>query len=363
MNDTNNRWYVRCVLESESTSVAYLRQFGLFVEPPICKGRRGTACGAVMEERFRRDAPVWRCPVSKCQTFRSMTSANPFFLFFSESKPGRRQIRLVDILQIAWMWCYSGMTINETSDAVGVAKQTISDWFEKCRHVCSTTELLLPKMRGTPEQPIQVDESYFSGRRKYNRGRLAKGDKRSSREYTARTALEIELAEWGSVDPPVHAGGEFAEKPTRRTNYGEQVVGPWVVGLYKSNTEVRFEIVPDRSASTLRQVIARYCEPGSTIVTDEWKGYGGLCGDGFDHLTVNHSRWFINPMNGANTQGIERLWVEGKAVLKRHRRPTTLLQSHLDEVAWRKRHKTSEATLLSCFWQDVCRLETIDRNL
>lgn len=41
--------------------------------------------------------------------------------------------------------------------------------------------MLLPKMVGTVDQPIQVDESHFSGRSKYNRARLNKGDIRSEK--------------------------------------------------------------------------------------------------------------------------------------------------------------------------------------
>ena len=32
---------------------------------------------------------------------------------------------------------------------------------------------------GTQENPVEIDETRFAGRRKYNRGRLLKGDKRA----------------------------------------------------------------------------------------------------------------------------------------------------------------------------------------
>ena len=358
-DDTNNRNFVRCVLESEDACIEYLKTHGLFDEAPRCPGRRNQNCGGVMEERRRRSSPVWRCTVSSCQTYRSFACSNDFFIFTYENKQVRRQLKFVDIVQISWLWCYSGMTIAQAAKAAGVAKQTLCNWYAKCRHICSISELTIPKMKGTQTEPIQVDESYFSGRRKYNRGRLAKGDKRSSREYIARTMMEIELSGWGDVEPCTDAVDEV-EVRNYRTNYGNQVVGPWVVGLYKSAKEVRFHIVPDRTAATLRSVVSMYCEPGSYVVTDEWAGYRRLCDDGFLHKTVNHSQWFVNPADGFHTQGIERMWVDGKAILKRHRRPTALLQSHLDEVAWRKRYRDCDRTLLSCFWDDVRRTQQLD---
>ena len=55
---------------------------------------------------------------------------------------------------------------------------------------------------GTIEEPLQIYESYFAGKRKYNRGRLAGRDKKAVDEDKALEKLGIELAEWGSVDPP-----------------------------------------------------------------------------------------------------------------------------------------------------------------
>ncbi len=76
----------------------------------------------------------------------------------------RRQLKLVDIALIAWLWCYSNMTTDQAAAAAGVARQTIIDWNKLCRQVCSHSESMLPKIIGTDDQPIQVDESYFTRR-------------------------------------------------------------------------------------------------------------------------------------------------------------------------------------------------------
>ena len=216
-------------------------------------------------------------------------------------------------------------------------------------------------MRGTVDEPLQLVESYFAGRRKYNRGRLRAGDKKPRGDEESQTEHIIKMAQWGSVDPS-SGEDELERRPTFRTNYGKRVVGPWVLGVYKSCSEFRFFIIPDRKALTLREVIRGCCDTGSVIMTDEWSGYSKLSEDGFIHRTVKHSKWFLNPSDGTNTQEIERLWVEGKAILKRHRRPNYLLQSHLDELAWRKRHRNCSESLISRFWRDVHRVHGLSLN-
>lgn len=354
-DDENNRHFVNNVLNSETNCILYLRQFGIFESAPHCRGRKTRQCGRIMEERSKNGTPIWRCPESKCSTFRSFASTNDFFV----SNNGRRQIKLSDILQLSWLWCYSGMSYAQAAKAAGVSKDTVVNWFKVCRRVCGSSESALPKMIGTLEEPIQVDESYFSGRRKYNRGRMQRGDKSAPGEQQARQELVIELESWGSVDPSDDDGDEFSGRPTRKNNYGQRVVGPWVVGLYKSKKEVRFYIVPDRKGSTLLDIIGRCCAVGSVIRTDEWSGYSRLTQSGYIHKKVNHSEWFVNPHDGTHTQGIERMWVEGKAILKRHRRPTVMLQSHLDELSWRRRHSESTSTLLTCFWRDVFKVHDL----
>ncbi len=101
-------------------------------------------------------------------------------------------------------------------------------------------------MNGTLEEPIQIDESLFAGRRKYRRGRLASGDKNPPGERAAHQAFEEELAQTLSDDTDC-SEDELGGRVCWRTNYGRRVRGPWVLGLSKSKNEVRFYIIPDRS--------------------------------------------------------------------------------------------------------------------
>ena len=59
---------------------------------------------------------------------------------------------------------------------------------------------------------------------------------------------------------------------------------------------------------------------GTTIYTDQWKGYYGLQSLGFDwdkeETTINHSKNFVNPDNKrVHTQGIESKWRQVKRQL------------------------------------------------
>lgn len=55
-----------------------------------------------------------------------------------------------------------------------------------------------PKMIGTPDDPVQIDESFFSGRRKYGRGPLLQGNINQDDNGA--------LPEWGEDDDPATYG-------------------------------------------------------------------------------------------------------------------------------------------------------------
>ena len=97
----------------------------------------------------------------------------------------------------------------------------------------------------------------------------------------------------------------------------------WVLGGKCRQTGQCFlEICPDglRNGETLKEIILRRVERGTTIYTDQWKGYYGLHSLGFDwdkeETTINHSKNFVNPENKrVHTQGIESKWRQVKRQL------------------------------------------------
>ena len=157
------------------------------------------------------------------------------------------------------------------------------------RDICLEEILINPQPIGGPGKIVEIDESKF-GKRKYNRGRL--------------------------------------------------LTGQWVFGMVERDTNnIIMCTVPDRSTATLLPIIQTFVLPG-TIYSDEWASYNILNHTGFIHQTVNHSENFVDPSSGVHTQKIEGSW---RGVKKRMRKSQTtnpdLLETHLVETCWRRRHK------------------------
>lgn len=180
-----------------------------------------------------------------------------------------------------------------------------------------------PKMIGAANEPVQIDEWFFSGRRKYGKGGLLQGN------------VSNELTEWSESDT---------------ATYG--VDDPrwcWVLGIHSKKKDVRFVPVRDRSKATLIPIVEEYV----VIVTDLWGGYNGLTNAGFTHETVNHSGNYVDPNTGYHTQGIERAWRTAKVYLYRAMGNRRLFQSSLDEAAWRMKRGNNLACLLPTFLDDI----------
>jgi len=181
-----------------------------------------------------------------------------------------------------------------------------------------------PQMRGTFENPIQIDEARFAGRWKYNCGRLLEGDAQPESE------------------------DEDAEVDNAR-NHGARIDGPWVFGL-KQGHDCRYFYIARRDKVTLIPIIKQECELGSYIHSDEWPTYCSLRAKGFEHKTVNHQHNYVDPFTGAHMQG----WLETKiSILKRKKGVTaSTFQSHLNKYCWRMLRQ-GEPDLFLTFLEDV----------
>lgn len=95
-------------------------------------------------------------------------------------------------------------------------------------------------------------------------------------------------------------------------------------------------LVDKRGRKELIPIILHHVRMGSTIMSDEWRPYRTLSDFGYNHMTVNHSRWFVDPRTGAHTQHIERAWRTVKEHVWRQRgnRTERLLTDHLCLVEW-----------------------------
>jgi len=114
---------------------------------------------------------------------------------------------------------------------------------------------------------VEVDESYFGGKRKGNRGR-----------------------------------GASAKVP--------------VFGLLKRNGKVYTETVKDVSGKTLKDIIRSKVDTDSIIYSDSFRSYDGLVAYGYKHKRINHNKRFGTKRNHIN--GIENFWGFAKTKLRRY---------------------------------------------
>ncbi|MEK9194513.1 MAG: IS1595 family transposase [Patescibacteria group bacterium] len=145
---------------------------------------------------------------------------------------------------------------------------------------------------------VEVDESYFGGHRKGNRGR--------------------------------GAAGKVA-----------------VFGLLKRNGRVYTRPVPDVSRAILRLIIKQKVPEGSTIYSDSFRSYDGLLTDGYRHYRINHGRGeFARKKNHIN--GIESFWAFAKNKLRRYygvRRSHFFLYLKEMEFRFNHRHENIEVVI------------------
>jgi transposase len=175
-----------------------------------------------------------------------------------------------------------GISASALQDTLGVTYKTAWVMLQAMRRAVSS-DRFFGKLRGE----VEVDETYYGGRRKGRRGRGAAG-----------------------------------KTP--------------VVGLRQRNGRVKTVVVPDLDAHTLRSIIRRYVRKGSTIYTDSLHSYTGLEEEGYHHAPVNHTETFIRWPN-IHTQTIESQWAHTKpdVMARHHSISPTMLPEYLSENDFR----------------------------
>ncbi len=175
----------------------------------------------------------------------------------------------------------AGTTARTTAVLVGVNKSTASYYFHRLR------ELIFKAVEDeTPfSGEIEVDESYFGGKRKGKRGRGAAG-----------------------------------KVP--------------VFGLLKRGGKVYTKIIPNAKATTLMPIMQERITPDSVVYTDSLSSYNVLDVSCFKHYRINHSELFADRKNHIN--GIENFWNQAKRHLRKFNGvPTDHFHLYLKECEWR----------------------------
>lgn len=130
----------------------------------------------------------------------------------------------------------------------------------------------------------------------------------------------------------------------RKNNAGRMLQQQWVFGgICRESKEIFMYCVPNRTEKMLLDCIKASIRPGTTIISDCFKSYNNIVkitSHDYTHLTVNHSKNFVDKDTGAHTQNIERTWqalkYKNKKMCGIHK---TMVDSYLCEFMWRKKNK------------------------
>lgn len=202
--------------------------------------------------------------------------------FFGEHK--------ISIIKISKFVAYWALLPHPRShfleEELDISSATVVDWSSYLRETCfDFIEKNSTKLGGFGKT-VEIDEAKV-GKRKYNRGRIIKGN--------------------------------------------------WIFGAIERDSKKTFIIpVQNRSKETLLPIIKDHILPGTTIISDCWKAYECLETEGFKHLAVNHSINFVDPVTGANTQQIERLWRDVRSGTPRYGNKTHHLHGHIAEFLFKR---------------------------
>jgi hypothetical protein len=234
-------------------------------------------CGGLM----RKHELMVRCTKDICRKAVSIFKGS----FFA----GQR-LKCCEVLYLGYLWlthCTHATIMHHT----GHSEHTVTSYMVYFRQLVSEMIDTDDTIIGGPGVVVQIDETKF-GKRKYNRG--------------------------------------------------HRVDGTWViVGVEITDERLLFaEVVPDRTAVTIENVLSRHVAEGSIIHTDCWRGYSSISSRfNIEHRTVNHSLWFTDPHTGINTNTVEG----NNYALKRHvpnrSRTENKLQDYLLEFIWRRKYK------------------------
>ena len=145
----------------------------------------------------------------------------------------------------------------------------------------------------------------------------------------------------------------------RKYNRGRLVDGVWVFGMCERGTgRLRIEVCPEnkRDKKTLLSLLQKYVHPGTLIMSDCWRGYSGLQEAGYQHQTVNHSKFYVDPVTGAHTQQIESNWRAMKRRLSRGGIKQGDLGLHFGEFIWFQKNKDD---VFTSFVSDLAKMNHI----
>lgn len=176
-------------------------------------------------------------------------------------------------------------SVREAAKQLGLAYNTVYNLHSLIRNAIFAADRSTTSFSGE----IEMDESYFGGRRKGKRGR-----------------------------------GSAGKVP--------------VFGILEQGGKVTVEVVSDVQSETLLELAIKKVKRGSLIYTDKFRSYNGLVSYGFKHRRIDHGKKFANGKVYIN--GIEGFWSFAKErLLKYHGVDAGKFPLYLKELEYRYNHR------------------------
>jgi len=158
------------------------------------------------------------------------------------------------------------VTARKAGELLEINRNTTNLYYQKIREVISRN--LEAEAKELFDGEIELDESYFGGRRKGKRGR-------------------------GAADKVV------------------------VFGILKRRGKVYTCIIQNTKTSTLMPIIRRKIVPDSVVYTDQYRSYNALDVSEFKHHRINHDLEFVKTSKN-HINGIENFWNQAKRILRKY---------------------------------------------
>jgi transposase len=207
-----------------------------------------------------------------------------------------------------------GISAKQIERETGVTYKTAWRMFNKIRTLLEDD--------GTPLNGfVEMDETYFGGKRKGGTGRPMRGDK--------------------------------TKTP--------------IVGIVERKGRVRARVSPDVSGASLLGMVREYVLPESTVYTDEMASYDGIRSiqrkdgegnAGYQHRRINHTSK-IYVIGDIHTNSVEGFW----SLIKRgiggvyHQVSQKFLQNYLDEYSFRYNHRHDVEPMFMTFLGQIAKAE------
>ena len=198
-----------------------------------------------------------------------------------------------------------GISAKQIERETGVTYKTAWRMFKQIRSMLDENEKG-PKLGGS-QKPVEVDETYYGGRQRGQRGRASILDKK-------------------------------AKTP--------------VVGLVERKGSVRAFVTSDVRKDTLHGLIKEHVMPSNLVFTDDFPAYDGLAGTQYNyyHRRIRHSEK-IYVAGNVHTQTIEGFWSLVKNGIKGvyHSVGRHYLQTYLNEYSFRYNRRFDEQPMFTSF--------------